>query len=72
MVFGLVLLVFGFIVQLKFSGCGFWFYFVFCLILFLSQVVVVGLAVVKIFRLWFWGLILCVFCQAVVFGFLSG
>ena len=52
MVFGLVLLVFGFIVQLKFSGCGFWFYFVFCLILFLSQVVVVGLAVVKIFRLW--------------------
>ena len=32
---------------------------------------VVGLAVVKIFRLWFWGLILCVFCQAVVFGFLS-
>lgn len=52
MVFGLVLLVFGFIVRLKFSGCGFWFYFVFCLILFLSQVVVVGLAVVKIFRLW--------------------
>lgn len=51
MVFGLVLLVFGFIVRLKFSGCGFWFYFVFCLILFLSQVVVVGLAVVKIFRL---------------------
>ena len=29
---------------------------------------VVGSAVVKIFRLWFWGLILCVFCQAVVFG----
>ena len=52
MVFGLVLLVFGFIVRLKSSGCGFWFYFVFCLILFLSQVVVVGLAVVKIFRLW--------------------
>lgn len=52
MVFGLVLLVFGFIVRLKFSGCGFCFYFVFCLILFLSQVVVVGLAVVKIFRLW--------------------
>ena len=52
MVFGLVLLVFGFIVRLKFSGCDFWFYFVFCLILFLSQVVVVGLAVVKIFRLW--------------------
>ena len=52
MVFGLVLLVFGFIMRLKFSGCGFWFYFVFCLIFFLSQVVVVGLAVVKIFRLW--------------------
>lgn len=53
---------------LKFSGYGCWFYFVFCLILFLSQVAVVGLAVVEIFRLWFWGLILCVFCQAVVFG----
>lgn len=52
MVFGLVLLVFGFIVRLKFSGCGFCFYFVFCLILFLSQAMVVGLAVVKIFRLW--------------------
>ena len=44
----------------------------FSVLFFLSQVVVVGSAVVKIFRLWFWGLILCVFCQAVVFGFLSG
>lgn len=84
MVFGLVLLVFGFIVRLKSSGCGFWFYFVFCLILFLSQVVVVGLAVVKIFRLWLsvllwlkfsgYGLVSSALsggvglCQAVVFG----
>ena len=50
-----------------------WLLVLFCFLsYFFSQVVVVGLAVVKIFRLWFWGLILCVFCQAVVFGFLSG